>query len=665
MPDSQPPSGNLLKSAGLKKIAFIPRETFLVSVENPETAKNFLFRSSIALALKPEWKISRCLWKIPCEDSEDDISLVIYSVQSTDELKDKVESAGGVITNIPLTPGKNRLGVRISLSRLSTFLKSVALHPSVYSIQPGFGARILNDNSSQIVQSGNPPTGRPVWDKGIHGEGQIVAVLDTGLDFDSCFFSEDNASSPPLFLGTEKTGEPDNLRRKAIIYDLLYEGDFEADVGDFDNHGHGTSVCGTVAGSKRDDPFGGSVRNGIAPGAQLIVQDGGFIGYDDCSDLAALGCPVVDLTPFLDQAISQGAHIHNDSWGDRENYIPHNLYTGPTADMDESIWRNPEFLIVCAAGNEGGGGIPDTVSSPSTGKNVISAGATSSPSFGGSADDVTMFSSRGWAADGRIKPDIMAPGQVYTAASDKNIYTGNCHLTTIQGTSFSSPAIAGCAALVRQYFTEGWHPTGLKNASDGFIPSAALIKAALLNGTVDMTGNPGAPPNRGEGWGRARLENSLYFDGDARRIMVSDKRDFFTTGTQSDYSIIFKANGNAAAGRLKITLVWTDFPASPAADVSLVNDLDLSVRKIYFPEETYLGNNIDNSSGMPGYSVTGGEADRINNVEMAILAPDTKGAFEARVKPTLIVEPPQGFALVIGGDVSEYTLPQTKGMSLY
>jgi hypothetical protein len=657
-------SGNSLKSAGLKKIAFIPQKAFLVEIGKPDEAKTFLSESPFAFPLQPEWKIKQCLWNLQIVNLNDSIPLVIYATHLTDELMKRVESSGGRITNTPQNPNKGRIGVTVPYTSLQTFLKSMASHSSVYSIQPGFGARIFNDNASIISQSGNPPSGRPVWDKGLHGEGQTLAALDTGLDFDSCYFSEDDASSPPLAYATE-TGEPDYLRRKVVIYDLLYEGDFEARAGDFDNHGHGTSVCGTALGSKGSDPFGVDVRNGIAPGAQLIVQDGGFTGNDDCSDLIALGCPVIDLTPFLDQAVSQGANIHNCSWGDRENFTPQNFYTGPTADMDECIWRNPEFLIVCAAGNEGGGGIPDTVSSPGTGKNVISAGATYSPSFGGSADQVAAFSSRGWAADGRIKPDITAPGQVYTAGSDKNINTGNCQTTSIQGTSFSSPAVAGCAALVRQYFTEGWHPTGSKNEPDAFIPSAALIKAALLNGAEDMASYPNAPPNRGEGWGRVHLENSLYFEGDARRIMVVDERDHFTSGTESDFVMNFQAGGNIEAGRIKITLVWTDFPANPAADISLVNDLDLVVRNIYFPEDLYMGNNIDNTTGMPGYSVPGGSADRINNVEMVILSPETKGAYEVRVIPSLIIEKPQGFALVTGGDVQEYIPPQTECWILY
>ena len=72
----------------------------------------------------------------------------------------------------------------------------------------------------------------------------------------------------------------------------------------------------------------------------------------------------------------------------------------------------------------------------------------------------------------------------------------------------ASPAVTGAAALVRQYFVEGWYPSGSPNAGDGFSPSAALLKAVLTNSAVDMTGIAGYPSNQ-EGWGRILLENAL------------------------------------------------------------------------------------------------------------------------------------------------------------
>jgi len=650
------------KNKGANVIAYIPPKAWLIQIQDPKTFKESLSSCSLVLPLQAPWKVERDLWDLNLTDDAE-IPLVLHSTRSSEDLTKAVEAAGGIITNLPLTPGKPRLGVKVQSRNLPLFLSNISRFPDIYTIEPGFGAKILNDNASAIMQSGSPGSGRPVWDRGIHGEGQVIAVLDTGVDFDNCYFMEDNHTSPPLVMGTGK-GEPDLSRRKIIIYDLLYNQDYGALKNDFDNQGHGTRVSGSALGSRLDDPLGTSVYNGMAPLARLVVQDAGFDGWDDCADLSALGCPVVDLTPFLDQAISQGAHIHNNSWGDRENLVPLNLYTAPTADMDEAVWKNPNFVIVCAAGNSGASG-SGTVMSPGTGKNILSVGATRSPSSGGSADQLAIFSSLGWAADGRIKPDLTAPGEAITALSDGDITSFNCGANFTQGTSFSSPFTAGCAALVRQYYIEGWYPSGRKNPDHATTPTAALIKATLLCGTVDMAQTSAKPPNREEGWGRVHLENSLYFHGDSRHLIVADQRDYFTATEAPAFVLRFHALGHEEGGLLKITLVWTDYPADPAASVSLVNDLDLVVKDMTTSGTIYYGNNIESGTGMPGYSVPLGSRDNLNNVEMVILAPDTKGLFEVSVEPSLIVEPPQGFALVIGGDVRVYGTPRRNAWLLW
>ena len=658
-----------LSSNGFEVLCFIPRTAYLVRISSEEQVRKRLLSKPSAFAcvvpLQPEWKVEPCLRDAKDIDAETEVSLVLHATNPSEELGRSVADAGGRITGRSTTPGKERLGVRVRAKSLESFLDVMSVRKDIYTIEPGGGARLLNDNAARIVQSGSPFGGRPIGNRDLHGEGQVIAILDTGLDYDSCYFRDVDSATPVVVEGTAE-GAPDLSRRKVIVYDFLLEGDSSGWPYSCDTQNHGTLVAGTALGSALNDPFGQSIKNGVAPEAQLIVQDGGH-GVDDCSDLPALGCPVIDLTPFLDQAIAQGGHIHNNSWGDRENFFPQNTYTAPTADMDEAIWRNPEFLVVCAAGNGGRQG-ENTVGSPSVGKNVLSVGATGSPSINnGSEEERAVFSSLGWAADGRIKPDLMAPGMVVTALNDGDVRTNNCDTISAQGTSLSTPVVCGCAALIRQYYLEGWYPTGRKKPLDGFVPSAALIKATLLAGTVDIQGAPEIatpPPNREEGWGRVHLENSLYFHGDLRHLVATDQRNGFTTSDDDPNVLEIRAPGAAAEGPIKVVLVWTDYPANPAASIALVNDLDLVVtnRKT---GEVLFGNNLDSSPGASGYSQVGGSADTLNNVEMVVLPPDTEAELEIRVEPSRIVEPPQGFALAICGAVIPLSVAGHEGYRLY
>eukprot|EP00743_Colponemidia_sp_Colp-15_P013666 GILK01015960.1.p2 GENE.GILK01015960.1~~GILK01015960.1.p2 ORF type:complete len:209 (-),score=20.03 GILK01015960.1:304-930(-) len=55
-----------------------------------------------------------------------------------------------------------------------------------------------------------------------------------------------------------------------------------------------------------------------------------------------------------------------------------------------------------------------------------------------------------------------------------------------EGTSLSAASIAANAALVRQYYRKGFYPSGLPNDKDSFLPSAALIKATLINSADEL-----------------------------------------------------------------------------------------------------------------------------------------------------------------------------------
>ena len=74
---------------------------------------------------------------------------------------------------------------------------------------------------------------------------------------------------------------------------------------------------------------------------------------------------------------------------------------------------------------------------------------------------MASFSSCGFTEDGRIKPDLTLPGSsIVSANSDNNTGSQNCNTRSLSGTSMATPATAGFAALARQYYTEGFHPSG-------------------------------------------------------------------------------------------------------------------------------------------------------------------------------------------------------------
>jgi hypothetical protein len=272
------------------------------------------------------------------------------------------------------------------------------------------------------------------------------------------------------------------------------------------------------------------------------------------------------------------------------------------------VWNNKDFLILFSAGNDGvdadGNGVIDPISmgSPATAKNCITVGAsennrpngsTPTPGVNGNwgigppfssdhvSDDATgmaAFSSRGPCLDGRVKPDIVAPGTniVSTRSSVATLPLwgqgglAGTDYTFSGGTSMSTPLAAGAATLVREFYT-----------NVPITPSAALIKATLLNGAFDMspgqygTGSdqeiPAPPrPNNVEGWGRVDLETSI-FPTAPKTLRYADITTSLDTGESRIYNFTV-GNGTIP---LKATLVWSDYPGSTIAGGGLVNDLDL------------------------------------------------------------------------------------------
>jgi hypothetical protein len=335
-----------------------------------------------------------------------------------------------------------------------------------------------------------------------------------------------------------------------------------------------------------------------------------------------------------------GARISSNSWG-----IPGETYTvadqqfdALTRDADPEALGNQAMIHVFAAGNE-----PDRLTYPASAKNVIGVGASENvrpdatdgcgfgPSEADNAQDVASFSSRGPTADGRAKPDIVAPGtHVQGAASQEPGYAtwdplGVCNrywpggqtlYTWSSGTSHAAPAVAGALSLIQVYLSQGMGGELLPS------PSPAMLKAYLLNSgrrlVGDGTGGAYASlPSAAQGWGLADLGRA--FDG-VPRLLIDQEVLIDHSGQEATFNG-WVANADKP---LRVTLAWTDAPGTPSV-VPWVNDLDLEVMA---GGQVYRGNVFFGSTSIAG---AGYEFDRRNNVEAVYIPAGVSGPLTVRV----------------------------------
>jgi serine protease AprX len=541
---------------------------------------------------------------------------------------------------------------------------------------------------------------------GYDGSTQTVAVADTGLGG-----------------GTAATAHPDIPANRVIdvfdwpaasvggCYTAINDGAIDVDSG------HGTHVAVSVLGDGDNTGQG----KGTAPAANLVFQS-----VEDFADMAGqcalfypdgyylLGLPD-DLRNLYQQAYNAGARIHSNSWGSSQAGV----YTLDSANTDDFIWDNPDMTITFSAGNEGADanadGVVDndSIGSPATAKNVITVGASenersdnypcdtnltyashdayqpgqtcgsmggqnllgtagqrwgftteplNSDLTAGNKEQMAPFSSRGPTDDGRIKPDVVAPGTWVLSGYSSLYQEGygdptnprngayqldgwgmpfNDQYKYFGGTSMSNPLAAGAAAVVRDYYQK----------AHTHAASAALVKATLINSAVDLLdeNNDGANdndfpiPNEHEGWGRINLANAT--DGSAQFV---DEAAGLNTGGSASYQYSIATAGQP----FKVSLVWSDFPSTENAAQNLVNDLDLVVTA---PGGTKYRGNI--FSG--GWSQTGGNADSTNNVENVYIQSAAAGTWTVQVSGANVPNGPQPYALVMDGAFGVVDNPPT------
>jgi hypothetical protein len=534
----------------------LPYDALLL--ERPQNAKPIAIAGMVAFAsYRAEDRLARDLLPdaIALRDNRGDVPVMIHVMPGHDRgaVRALAAARGGHVAGEGEAGTFGRVTAIFPVDAVADGARALSELSEVFLVERIHHAGWLNDRAAGTIQSGvqgHDMAQTPIWAHGIRGEGQIVGMADTGLDANSCYFNGD--ALPIVNTWSDSAGYgtlTDPSHRKIVAYDFLYSCDQwpnapscedPADHTKWDTYGHGTHVAGNMVGDSDNNPETYAAEDGMAPAAKIVVQDAGFLA-NTCNDGPGFDCPVMKLDPIFEQARVQGVSVHNNSWGDNEKVAgPQQCnYTARSQDVDRYMWEHKEFLIVYAAGNYGARNVDFSVGSPSTNKDGLAIGSSRTSPTATSDDNISSYSSRGWTSDGRIKPDLIVPGSNVSAGNNGTVDGAvNCGTNSGGGTSYATPIAVAAAALVRQYYTDGFYPSGKKDMASALTPTAALIKATMINSAASMKGtdNAGGPisliPSNEQGWGRVQLDQTLLFAGSTRKLFADDHRTgFAASGT--------------------------------------------------------------------------------------------------------------------------------------
>ncbi len=352
----------------------------------------------------------------------------------------------------------------------------------------------------------------------------VVAVIDTGCDIGHFDLDEGKVIAFKDFVGTQTTS--------------------------YDDNGHGSHVAGTIAGDGEGRTDGR--YKGVAPGAALVcakvlnsVGSGTFAAVISAINWV-IDLKVIHGYNIVALNLSLGANGCN------------NGTDAPSAAVNSAATNG--IVPAVAAGNAGPAQC--SVGTPGAAANALTVGAMSDMGVLGFKQ--AYFSSRGKTSDGRIKPDISAPGVSITSVDNG---TTNGYIV-FSGTSMATPFVAGVAALMREA-----NP----------LLSAARIKSTIMSTAVDWgrgpnntAGTTGADPEYGAGRldAYAAIEAAKGSDIGTGPAMPAHERKDGTlsgTGVQVDYQLNVTSTQFPIAATLIMPAITGATASSPDFDLYLFN----------------------------------------------------------------------------------------------
>ncbi|UCE60884.1 MAG: S8 family serine peptidase [Phycisphaerales bacterium] len=392
---------------------------------------------------------------------------------------------------------------------------------------------------------------------------------------------------------------------------------------------HATHVACTVGGSGAAS--GGTYR-GMAPGVAIESY-----GYEYDGTGIFLYSNPGDLESDYDEAINEyWADIANNSIGTNTcwNGFPCSITGdyGVTSALIDAIVGGSlgrPLRVVWANGNERScpycpdehyGGY-HTTAPPACAKNHIAVGALNS-----NDDSQTGFSSWGPTDDGRLKPDVSAPGcqgDVDYGVTSCSAFSDTSYLSAC-GTSMAAPTVTGISALLLQDY-RALYPT-----RPDFLNST--LKAILAHTAQDLD-PPG--PDYKSGYGSVRIRQAVDF------IRSNHGLNVLETSTDQGETFTIMARVAPQDTQLKVTLAWDDVPGTVNVAPNLVNDLDLRLHDPDGGVHLPWGLNPTN----PAAAAVPNQIDHINNTEQVLVHAPATGLWMIEISAFNIPVGPQTFSL--------------------